>query len=446
MSASSGRGRSVGGHLRRADMDEARDLLAGLHAEQRIGLFVEGIPFRQPVGGIAMGVGGHQQVEADGTGRHDLFPFRNLEMRRRLADDGDDNRCAGQAGIFDLDHLFRKIGFRGKRHLRKLGTDARPLLAAIDDEAPGCELAVIRHAGCELQHLLDLGRSGAWSAHLKGRNGAAGRQIITQTDFSFHRRPFPLVCHCAHRRIAKGSHEIAIPALQVEPHTQDVNHLMRITAGQFLGVFTALVFVIAGGSGSRAQDLADPFKSFPAISSPQKMPKLNSFNPLIPEARRRASTAKDIQLEALLTEKGKPVEQGLTWRVFSPIPGSDGKLPLLATSEGGSTAFQLIPGEYFVNVAFGRAGATRKIRIAGRRSGRQAGSRSRCRRRHAECRLRQRRAHSARRTELLASFSADEKEDGERALVVADVKPDDRGPPEHRHLSRRLQLRHRSTR
>ena len=94
------------------------------------------------------------------------------------------------------------------------------------------------------------------------------------------------------------------------------------------------------------------------------MPKLNSFNPLNPDVATQGPTAKDIHLEAHLTDKGNAVEQGLTWRVFSPIPGSDGKLPLVATSEGGSAAFQLIPGEYFVNVAFGRAGATRKIRVA----------------------------------------------------------------------------------
>jgi hypothetical protein len=197
---------------------------------------------------------------------------------------------------------------------------------------------------------------------------------------------------------------------------------MRITTGQFLGVLAAVVFTVTGGPASRAEDLADPFKSFSAIASPHKMPKLNSFNPLGPEAVTQGVTAKDIRLEALLTEKGKPVEQGLTWRVFSPIPGSDGKLPLLATSEGGSAAFQLIPGEYFVNVAFGRAGATRKIKIA------EAGA--------VEKQVLVLDAGGVMLNAVSGSdvrippgelsfsiFSADEKEDGERALVVADVKP-----------------------
>ncbi|MCP6330132.1 hypothetical protein NL460_28760, partial [Klebsiella pneumoniae] len=39
------------------------------------------------------------------------------------------------------------------------------------------------------------------------------------------------------------------------------------------------------------------------------------------------------------------------------------KLPMLASSEGGSAEFHLVPGEYFVNVAFGRAGVTKKLNV-----------------------------------------------------------------------------------
>ena len=39
------------------------------------------------------------------------------------------------------------------------------------------------------------------------------------------------------------------------------------------------------------------------------------------------------------------------------------QLPLLASSEGGSAAFQLMPGDYFVNCAFGRAGVTKKLNV-----------------------------------------------------------------------------------
>jgi len=70
-----------------------------------------------------------------------------------------------------------------------------------------------------------------------------------------------------------------------------------------------------------------------------------------------------VQLEALLVEGGQPLEHGLVWRVFNPVPDDTGKLPMLATSEGGRANFEFEPGEYFVHVAFGLAGVTRKLAI-----------------------------------------------------------------------------------
>lgn len=198
---------------------------------------------------------------------------------------------------------------------------------------------------------------------------------------------------------------------------------MRIISGPVSTILSTLALVALLISSAFAQEKDDPFKSFPSISTPQKMPKLNSFNPVLPDEATHGAPLKDIRLEALLKEKGERVEQGLTWRVFSPIPGSDGKLPLVATSEGGAAAFQLVPGEYFVNVAFGRAGATRKIRVpedgpaetqvlvldaGGIMLNAVSGS---------DVRIPP--------NELSFSiFSSDVKEDGERALVMADVKPD----------------------
>src|SRR5690606_8939281 len=41
-----------------------------------------------------------------------------------------------------------------------------------------------------------------------------------------------------------------------------------------------------------------------------------------------------------------------------------GKLPLVASSEGGSGVFELAPGSYLVHAAFGRAGATKRITLS----------------------------------------------------------------------------------
>lgn len=165
----------------------------------------------------------------------------------------------------------------------------------------------------------------------------------------------------------------------------------------------------------------DPLDSFSQITSPQKSGKLTSFNPLVTGDATPANL-RDVLCEALLTKDGEPMRHGLTWRVFSPIPAADGKLPLLASSEGGSAAFQLVPGEYFVNVAFGRAGATKKLLVpetgevdtqvmvldaGGLMLNAVSGS---------DVRIPPK--------ELSFSIYAEEvREDGERNLVVADVKP-----------------------
>jgi hypothetical protein len=119
------------------------------------------------------------------------------------------------------------------------------------------------------------------------------------------------------------------------------------------------ILLLAAATG-HAQD-GDAFKSFRQLDSTTKMPKLNAFSPtaILP----KAAIAKDVRFSARLTKDGDVMQDGLAWRVFSPIAGDDGKLPLVASSDGGSADFQLAPGDYFVNVAFGRAGVTRKLTV-----------------------------------------------------------------------------------
>lgn len=125
-------------------------------------------------------------------------------------------------------------------------------------------------------------------------------------------------------------------------------------------VILAEAFLLLLPAASHAQD-ADAFKSFKQLDSSSKMPKLNAFSPssILPQS----AVAKDVRFSAKLTSNGEVMQEGLAWRVFSPIAGEDGKLPLVASSDGGSADFQLAPGDYFVNVAFGRAGITKKLTV-----------------------------------------------------------------------------------
>lgn len=119
------------------------------------------------------------------------------------------------------------------------------------------------------------------------------------------------------------------------------------------------ICLLASFSGARSED--DAFKSFKQLDSTVKMPKLNGFS--ASSMIEPGQLAKEVRFEAKLTAGGEPMQEGLAWRVFNPIAGSDGKLPLVASSNGGSAEFQLAPGDYFVNVAFGRAGVTKKITV-----------------------------------------------------------------------------------
>lgn len=153
-----------------------------------------------------------------------------------------------------------------------------------------------------------------------------------------------------------------------------------------------------------------------------KTPGITEFSPTATTLTPFAATERSVELEARLTPDSPPMKYGLTWRIFLPIPGADGKLPLLASHEGGSATFDLAPGEYFVNVAFGRAGTTKKLNIptAGPpekqvlvldAGGLVLNAVSGTDRPIPSKELR------------FAIYSSEVREDGERGLVMKDVKP-----------------------
>ena len=71
-----------------------------------------------------------------------------------------------------------------------------------------------------------------------------------------------------------------------------------------------------------------------------------------------------VSLVAVLTQDGQNIDQGLVWRVYRDKPGSDGKVRLVSMHREASPTVRLEPGNYWVNVAFGRAHLTRKITVS----------------------------------------------------------------------------------
>ena len=187
----------------------------------------------------------------------------------------------------------------------------------------------------------------------------------------------------------------------------------------FIRLLLGLFMTLAAASPLHAQEA---FETFKQLNGSTKMPKLKAFSAPGLGTIATPAQGRNVKLDAKLTNEGEPMQHGLSWRVFSPIPDVDGKLPLLASAEGGSAAFQLAPGDYFVNVSFGRAGATKKLNIpaegdiADQVLVLDAGGMSLNAISGAD-------THIPDKQLSFDIYSTDVREDGERGLVLADVKP-----------------------
>ncbi len=117
------------------------------------------------------------------------------------------------------------------------------------------------------------------------------------------------------------------------------------------GVFTALPALV------NAQESDDPAAQI-------QLPSISSFAPADEGGTSLALAGSgEITLSAKLTEDGQDISRGLVWRVFGQEAGPDGKLPLVASSQGGTSSFNLAPGGYLVHASYGRAGATKRITV-----------------------------------------------------------------------------------
>lgn len=149
------------------------------------------------------------------------------------------------------------------------------------------------------------------------------------------------------------------------------------------------------------------------------LPSINSFAPAS-DALAGLSLGGEITLSAKLIDEGEDIARGLVWRVFGPEPGPDGKLPLIASAQGGTSSFQLAPGGYLVHASYGRAGATKRITVG------HDGKREDLVLDAGGLKLDAVLAGGVRIPPAKLRFSiydSDAGTDGERALIIPDVKP-----------------------
>ncbi len=152
------------------------------------------------------------------------------------------------------------------------------------------------------------------------------------------------------------------------------------------------------------------------------LPGLKSYAPSNTEAVKTPSGFRELTLEAKLSEDGDLIENGIIWRIFKPGASDDGKLPMVATANGGTTRFALLPGSYLVHAGFGRAGITKRISVGT----------------DAREEVLVLDAGGLKLNAVLSGgvripseklrfsiFAGEEPENGERPLILPDVKPDD---------------------
>ncbi len=114
----------------------------------------------------------------------------------------------------------------------------------------------------------------------------------------------------------------------------------------------AMLMVPASLAGAQEQDGLDGLK----------LPGITGY--ASPRHEERLATGRgEITLSAQLTEQGTDIPRGMVWRIFRPGADETGKLPLVASAQGGTATFDLEPGSYLVHAAYGRAGATKRITV-----------------------------------------------------------------------------------
>jgi len=161
--------------------------------------------------------------------------------------------------------------------------------------------------------------------------------------------------------------------------------ILRLLKGASFTVMLCASLLAAGNTGAMAQSENAPLppmmKPDPnAPSAPPEEPIINLLDrepeplfsdTLVPYAPARSASTGiaegldqgALYLMAKLTPDSQPLNDGLIWRIYSETTNADGRLQLVATSQGGDAEFRLDPGTYLIHTAYGFAQATNRIVI-----------------------------------------------------------------------------------
>lgn len=117
---------------------------------------------------------------------------------------------------------------------------------------------------------------------------------------------------------------------------------------------------VASGPDAAPADQSAAPSDAAADSQAAQQPVASEPAPAAPEP---PAEPQPVKLEAMITDGGQPIADGVTWRVFSAKPGANGQLVLAAKSDSAVASLNLPPGNYVVDAAYGHAQASDTLTV-----------------------------------------------------------------------------------
>lgn len=115
----------------------------------------------------------------------------------------------------------------------------------------------------------------------------------------------------------------------------------------------------------KLEPIALPERPDAGLGTSLELPNLPAFAPQPPPQLDIVRPKKSLRLKATLGKNGPEIPSDLVWRLFAPVPGPDGKLPVVAMAKGAQAVFDVPAGNYLLHVGFGRAGMTKRVDFSG---------------------------------------------------------------------------------
>ncbi len=157
----------------------------------------------------------------------------------------------------------------------------------------------------------------------------------------------------------------------------EVRRTMRRIGLSFLIFATAILgysVAVTGGAGAapaahkgpKGADSVVDGEDIPIEGEGPKAPMAEEGSAEEPQSRPVPPTSglpAPVTLTAYLSEGSAPMTADIVWRVFEGHPGSDGNYHLLETVREPQPTLELKPGEYLINISYGRANLTKKIGV-----------------------------------------------------------------------------------